>query len=76
MSFEILFLLSLVCAGWILTAILYYRECQKSADFQRWLTAEIQAHDKTRGHLREAAARMRRENRDRALGVIEAQRVK
>ena len=39
-----------------------------------WLRDEIDSHDRTKNHLKEAAARMRRENRERVLGLIEGQR--
>lgn len=46
----------------------------KLSDTEQWLRDELTAHEKTRQHLREAASRMRRENRERALGIIESQR--
>jgi hypothetical protein len=39
-----------------------------------WLRDEIEGHDRTKQHLKDAASRMRRENRERVLGLIEEQR--
>ena len=41
---------------------------------KQWLREELTAHERTRQAARDAAARMRRENRERFLGLIEEQR--
>ena len=41
---------------------------------REWLRNEIDHHDRTKQHLKDAAARMRRENRERVIGLIEQQR--
>lgn len=49
----------------------HYKELQET---RQWLRDEIGAHEKTRHALREAATRMRRENRERVMGLIAEQR--
>lgn len=68
-------LLVVTSIGWIATAVLYWLELHAKANLRGWLDDEIKAHEKTKEHLREAAQRMRRENRERVLGLIESQRV-
>lgn len=54
--------------------VLWRDERKLRKECQSWLSDEINAHEKTKQALREAAARMRRENRDRVLGLIAGQR--
>lgn len=60
--------------GWIVTAFLHYQQTKRCREYESWLSIEREAHDKTRQALRDAAARLRRENRERFLGIIEEQR--
>jgi hypothetical protein len=53
---------------------MWHEERKRRKEYQDWLRDEINAHEKTRHALREAAARMRRENRERVLGLIAGQR--
>lgn len=67
-------LLLLTSLGWIVTAALLYRSSKRSDECESWLRSEREAHDRTRQGLRESVARLRRENRERFLGIIEEQR--
>ena len=73
MSFEIALSLT-ASAGWLVTSYFYWKTCKLLDDTEQWYRKEAEAHERTRQTLREAAARMRRENRDRYLGLIEEQR--
>lgn len=73
MSLEIVLSLT-ASAGWVATSFFYWKACKQRDDAEHWLRKEAEAHERTRQTLREAAARMRRENRDRFLGLIEEQR--
>lgn len=66
------FLLALVAA--ISAGYGWYGTWREKRDVEKWLRDELTAHEKTKQTLREAAARMRRENRERFLGIIEEQR--
>jgi len=66
------FLLALVAA--ISAGYGWYDTWREKRDVEKWLRDELAAHEKTRQTLRDAAARMRRENRERLLGLIEEQR--
>jgi cytochrome c oxidase assembly factor CtaG len=58
----------------VVFATMWHEERKRRKEYQAWLHDEINAHEKTRHALREAAARMRRENRDKVMGLIEGQR--
>lgn len=60
--------------GWIVTAFLLYQSTKRNNEFESWLNTEREAHERTRQTLRDAVGRLRRENRDRFLGIIEEQR--
>lgn len=66
------FLLALVAA--ISAGYGWYDAWRSKVDVEKWLRDELAAHEKTRQTLRDAAGRMRRENRERLLGLIEEQR--
>lgn len=65
------FLMTCAFVGALAALWLIHRELRQH---RSWLRDELTAHERTRQALREAAARMRRENRDRFLGLIEEQR--
>jgi hypothetical protein len=73
MSLEIVLSLT-ASAGWVATSFFYWRACKRLDDTEKWYHREAEAHERTRQTLREAAARLRRENRDRYLGIIEEHR--
>jgi hypothetical protein len=73
MSLEIVLSLT-ASAGWVATSYFYWRACKRLDDAEKWFRREAEAHERTRQALREAVARLRRENRDRYLGLIEEQR--
>lgn len=54
--------------------VLWHKHYKELQETHKWLLDEIRAHEKTRHALREAAARMRRENRERVMGLIAEQR--
>ena len=58
----------------VILALGWFFEAKSRGQYQKWLYDERLAHDKSRHAMREAAARMRRENRERLLGIIEEQR--
>lgn len=66
---------SIVLAVLLIAALASNLSLRKRLEETRdWLRNEIDSHDRTRQHLKDAAARMRRENRERVLGLIEQQR--
>lgn len=73
MSLEIVLSLT-ASAGWVATSYFYWQACKREDEAYKWYCREAEAHERTRQALRDAAARLRRENRERFLGIIEEQR--